>query len=319
MTRQGGCRWRTAGYGDACPWSRAHEGAACGWPVVGCGAVGDSEREPGQEERGGRVAEGVERDGGEGAQGARAHHASGRPGEAVASHERGEGPERRGVEDNEDRRDRRCGHWAKELNVNLLAAVRLDRGLLPAMITSGRGVILHVTPIQRRMPLWNGTLAYAAAKAARVLFPALQDQIPVGLVRLNPLGGDTRGGSVCCPFERCGITRERWPHSVFRPPGTECGHRLLPSDAAQPAGTPKTARTKARRGGVAASRGPAAGVEGVALRRHRARSACHCLALRLVQRLRCDQYPQVGRFGALGQRPAGRHPIRVPAAPEDDA
>ncbi|WP_435843004.1 oxidoreductase [Streptomyces lavendulae] len=56
--------------------------------------------------------------------------------------------------------------WAKELNVNPLAAVRLDRGLLPGMITSGRGVFLHVTSIQRRMPLWNGTLAYAAAKAA---------------------------------------------------------------------------------------------------------------------------------------------------------
>ncbi|WP_433203140.1 SDR family oxidoreductase [Nocardia sp. CA-107356] len=56
--------------------------------------------------------------------------------------------------------------WARELNTNLLAAVRLDRALLPHMITMGRGVIVHVTSIQRRMPLWNGTLAYAAAKAA---------------------------------------------------------------------------------------------------------------------------------------------------------
>ncbi|MEU1402012.1 SDR family oxidoreductase [Streptomyces sp. NPDC005728] len=56
--------------------------------------------------------------------------------------------------------------WARELTVNLLAAVRLDRGLLPGMIETGRGVIVHVTSIQRRMPLWNGTLAYAAAKAA---------------------------------------------------------------------------------------------------------------------------------------------------------
>ena len=56
--------------------------------------------------------------------------------------------------------------WARELNINLLAAVRLDRGLLPGMTEAGRGVIVHVTSIQRRMPLWNGTLAYAAAKAA---------------------------------------------------------------------------------------------------------------------------------------------------------
>ncbi|MGW2686622.1 SDR family oxidoreductase [Streptomyces sp. NPDC001414] len=56
--------------------------------------------------------------------------------------------------------------WTRELNVNLFAAVRLDRGLLPAMIEAGRGVVIHVSSIQRRMPLWNGTLAYAAAKSA---------------------------------------------------------------------------------------------------------------------------------------------------------
>ncbi len=56
--------------------------------------------------------------------------------------------------------------WARELNTNLLAAVRLDRALLPGMIQARSGAIVHVTSIQRRMPLWNGTLAYAAAKAA---------------------------------------------------------------------------------------------------------------------------------------------------------
>ncbi len=28
------------------------------------------------------------------------------------------------------------------------------------------GAIVHISSIQARMPLWNGTLAYAAAKAA---------------------------------------------------------------------------------------------------------------------------------------------------------
>jgi NAD(P)-dependent dehydrogenase (short-subunit alcohol dehydrogenase family) len=56
--------------------------------------------------------------------------------------------------------------WQKELNVNLLPAVRLDRALLPAMIEQGSGVIVHVTSIQRQMPLPKSTLAYAAAKAA---------------------------------------------------------------------------------------------------------------------------------------------------------
>ena len=58
------------------------------------------------------------------------------------------------------------GHWQAALDANLLAAVRLDRALLPAMSAQGSGVIVHVTSIQRRMPLHEATLAYAAAKAA---------------------------------------------------------------------------------------------------------------------------------------------------------
>jgi NAD(P)-dependent dehydrogenase (short-subunit alcohol dehydrogenase family) len=56
--------------------------------------------------------------------------------------------------------------WAAALDINLLAAVRLDRALLPGMIERRSGVIIHISSIQRRMPLYQATLAYAAAKAA---------------------------------------------------------------------------------------------------------------------------------------------------------
>jgi len=56
--------------------------------------------------------------------------------------------------------------WSKELNLNLMSAVRLDRALLPSMIVQGSGVIIHVTSIQRVLPLPESTIAYAAAKAA---------------------------------------------------------------------------------------------------------------------------------------------------------
>jgi NAD(P)-dependent dehydrogenase (short-subunit alcohol dehydrogenase family) len=56
--------------------------------------------------------------------------------------------------------------WLKELNLNLLSAVRLDRGLLPSMLKQGSGVIIHISSIQRSLPLFEATLAYAAAKAA---------------------------------------------------------------------------------------------------------------------------------------------------------
>jgi len=56
--------------------------------------------------------------------------------------------------------------WKQAMDENLYPAVRLDRGLLPSMIERGSGVIIHVSSIQRAMPLYDSTLAYAAAKAA---------------------------------------------------------------------------------------------------------------------------------------------------------
>jgi NAD(P)-dependent dehydrogenase (short-subunit alcohol dehydrogenase family) len=57
-------------------------------------------------------------------------------------------------------------HWQQALELNLLSAVRLDRGFLTVMLKQGSGVIIHVSSIQRTLPLFEATLAYAAAKAA---------------------------------------------------------------------------------------------------------------------------------------------------------
>jgi NAD(P)-dependent dehydrogenase (short-subunit alcohol dehydrogenase family) len=56
--------------------------------------------------------------------------------------------------------------WQQAFDENLYPAVRLDRGLLPSMIERGSGVIIHISSIQRTLPLYDSTLAYAAAKAA---------------------------------------------------------------------------------------------------------------------------------------------------------
>ncbi|PYM57105.1 MAG: short-chain dehydrogenase [Candidatus Rokuibacteriota bacterium] len=58
------------------------------------------------------------------------------------------------------------GEWRRALDLNLFPAVRLDRALLPIMLEQGSGVIIHVTSIQRQLPLPDATIAYAAAKAA---------------------------------------------------------------------------------------------------------------------------------------------------------
>jgi NAD(P)-dependent dehydrogenase (short-subunit alcohol dehydrogenase family) len=75
--------------------------------------------------------------------------------------------------------------WQQAINENLFPAVRLDRGLLPSMIERGSGVIVHVASIQRTLPLYDSTLAYAAAKAALVNYSkALSNEVSPKGVRV---------------------------------------------------------------------------------------------------------------------------------------
>ncbi|MCU1698789.1 MAG: family NAD(P)-dependent oxidoreductase [Mycobacterium sp.] len=77
-------------------------------------------------------------------------------------------------------------HWLDELQLNLLGAVRLDRALVPAMIAAGFGAIVHVGSIQSRMPLYDGTLGYAAAKAAlRAYSKGLANELAPKGIRVN--------------------------------------------------------------------------------------------------------------------------------------
>jgi NAD(P)-dependent dehydrogenase (short-subunit alcohol dehydrogenase family) len=80
--------------------------------------------------------------------------------------------------------------WHRALDLNLFPAVRLDRLLLPMMLAQGSGVIVHITSIQRQLPLPEATIAYAAAKAALANYSkALSKEVsPRGIrvVRVSP-------------------------------------------------------------------------------------------------------------------------------------
>ena len=80
--------------------------------------------------------------------------------------------------------------WVAELNQNLMPAVRLDRALLPVMLAQGSGVIVHVSSIQRMLPLPESTTAYAAAKAALSTYSkALSKEVTpkgVRVLRVSP-------------------------------------------------------------------------------------------------------------------------------------
>ena len=80
--------------------------------------------------------------------------------------------------------------WVREIDLNLMPAVRLDRALLPAMVERGSGVVIHVTSIQRALPLPDATTAYAAAKAALSTYSkSLSKEVSpkgVRVVRVSP-------------------------------------------------------------------------------------------------------------------------------------
>ena len=77
-------------------------------------------------------------------------------------------------------------HWLAELNLNLLATVRLDRLLIPQMIERGTGTVVHVTSIQSILPLPDSTTGYAAAKAAlRTYSKSISKELGPKGVRVN--------------------------------------------------------------------------------------------------------------------------------------
>lgn len=80
--------------------------------------------------------------------------------------------------------------WRKALDLNLMSAVRLDRELLPLMVSQKSGVVVHITSIQRQLPLPESTIAYAAAKAALSTYSKAlsKDVAPAGVrvVRVSP-------------------------------------------------------------------------------------------------------------------------------------
>jgi NAD(P)-dependent dehydrogenase (short-subunit alcohol dehydrogenase family) len=104
--------------------------------------------------------------------------------------------------------------WQRAFDTNLFAAVRLDRAFLPSMLKQGSGVIIHVSSIQRKLPLYEATLAYAAAKAALTNYSkGLANEFSSKGIRVNTVAPgytETQGaiGMVNEIVQRTGISKE---------------------------------------------------------------------------------------------------------------
>ena len=104
--------------------------------------------------------------------------------------------------------------WQNAFDTNLFAAVRLDRAFLPSMLRQGSGVIIHISSIQRTLPLFDSTLAYAAAKAALTNYSkGLSKEVASKGIRVNSVAPgytetDAAVGMVNEIAERTGITKD---------------------------------------------------------------------------------------------------------------
>lgn len=130
--------------------------------------------------------------------------------------------------------------WDAELQLNLLAAVRLDRALVPAMADRGSGAIVHVSSIQRRMPLHEATLGYAAAKAALTTYSkGLSNELAAHGIRVNVVSpGAIQTSAADHLADRIaagrGITRaEAWQEILASLGGVPLNRAALPGEVAE--------------------------------------------------------------------------------------
>lgn len=111
--------------------------------------------------------------------------------------------------------------WELGIQTNLFAPVRLDRGFLPQMIAQKRGVIIHIASIQGKLPLYDSTLPYAAAKAGLINYSkSLSNEVsPKGIRVLTVSPGWIKTTSAVAMMERIAentnITVEQATQSVM--------------------------------------------------------------------------------------------------------
>ena len=130
--------------------------------------------------------------------------------------------------------------WETSIQTNLISPVRLDRGFLPQMLERKSGVIIHIASIQGRLPLYDSTLPYAAAKAALINYSkGLSNEVsPKGIRVLTVSPGWIKTTAAIAMMERIAlstnITVEAATQSVMDAlGGIPFGRPALPEEIAE--------------------------------------------------------------------------------------
>lgn len=75
--------------------------------------------------------------------------------------------------------------WENDLQLNLLSAIKLDKAIVPSMIGQGSGVVIHISSLNGKLPLYASNLSYGVSKAALNNYSkALSDEVALKGVRV---------------------------------------------------------------------------------------------------------------------------------------
>lgn len=77
-------------------------------------------------------------------------------------------------------------HWHNDWQMNFMSVVRINKALLPSMITQKSGVIINISTGAAKQPIWEMTMSYSSAKAALNIYSkALANEIGSKGIRVN--------------------------------------------------------------------------------------------------------------------------------------
>jgi NAD(P)-dependent dehydrogenase (short-subunit alcohol dehydrogenase family) len=130
--------------------------------------------------------------------------------------------------------------WDQAFQVNLFSSIRLDKALLPYMLTRKNGVIIHISSTTGQFPLWESTMAYSSAKAALNAYSkALSDEVAPQGVRVVTVSPGLNKTEAMSNFlndlaKHAGISVEEMEQNLFkRVGGVPLGRMAEPEETAE--------------------------------------------------------------------------------------
>lgn len=77
-------------------------------------------------------------------------------------------------------------HWLNDWQLNFMSVVRMNKALLPTMISQKGGVVINISTGAAKLPLWEMTMSYSAAKSALNTYSkALANELGPQGIRVN--------------------------------------------------------------------------------------------------------------------------------------